>query len=363
MLDVKNPEIDVDALMQRIQEKVQERRVTVPPDDAGPLPAGGAPANSAMEQLLARARQVAAIGADLPAMKRTRGAARMIARPIAKAFLRISQLITRDQRAFNFAILDAVRSLHDRSGEVLSQLASARSQIASLREQLRVATEAPRPDDGRYLAFEDAFRGSREEVKKRVAIYLPHLQEGAGPERRPILDVGCGRGELLELLREEGLPASGVDSNRAAVDQCRARGLDVAERDAFDALGEISDGSLGGLTAIHVVEHLPAALLFKLIDEALRVLRPGGVLILETPNPQNVLVGAGDFYLDPTRRNPIHPRALQVLVETRDMVHVETLMLHPYPPEKRVPEDSPLARRFNDSFYGSQDFAVIGRRR
>jgi O-antigen chain-terminating methyltransferase len=199
-------------------------------------------------------------------------------------------------------------------------------------------------------------------IKKRVAVYLPALREGAGPERRPIFDFGCGRGELLELLRDEGLPASGVDSNRAAVDKCRAQGLDASAGDAFEALSKIPDQSLGGLTAIHVVEHLPLALLFKLLDEALRVLRPGGVAIYETPNPQNVLVGACNFYVDPTHRNPIHPQTLQYLTEARGMVRVETLMLHPYPEEKRLPEDSALARTFNDYFYGPQDFAVIGRR-
>jgi O-antigen chain-terminating methyltransferase len=167
---------------------------------------------------------------------------------------------------------------------------------------------------------------------------------------------------LLELLRDEGLPASGVDSNRAAVEQCTSRKLDVSAGDAFEALHKISDGTLGALTAIHVVEHLPLALLFKLLDEALRVLRPAGVAIFETPNPQNLLVGACNFYVDPTHRNPIHPQTLQYLVEARGMVRVETLMLHPYPPEKRLPEDSPLARTFNDYFYGPQDFAVVGRR-
>jgi SAM-dependent methyltransferase len=427
MLDVNNPEIDVDALMQRIQEKVQDRRAALPPEDGAAVFAGAAsPASSAMEQLLSRAREVAAIGADLPAMGRTHGVARLVARPVAKAFLRIAQLITRDQRTFNLAALDALRVLQDGANQARAQAAS---EMAALREELTrkltdletalsqlrsghdelartqreqgnkiadvrtvttlqerriglfleearrrlphaldeeqlewFAAEASHLADGRYLGFEDAFRGSPEEIKKRVAVYLPVLREGAGPERRPIFDVGCGRGELLELLRDEGLPASGVDSNRAAVDKCRAQGLDASAGDAFDALSRIPDQSLGGLTAIHVVEHLPLALLFKLLDEALRVLRPGGVAIFETPNPQNVLVGACNFYIDPTHRNPIHPQTLHYLAEARGMVRIETLMLHPYPKEKRLPEDSALARTFNDYFYGPQDFAVIGRR-
>ena len=93
-------------------------------------------------------------------------------------------------------------------------------------EQLqRFADEASHLNDARYLGFEDAFRGSREEIKKRVAIYGPMLRDGSGPDRRPILDIGCGRGELLEVLRDQGVPAAGVDSNRAAVEQCQSRVL------------------------------------------------------------------------------------------------------------------------------------------
>jgi SAM-dependent methyltransferase len=424
MLDVRNPEIDVEDLMRRIQEKVQQRRAALPPDDAPAVLSGSsAPAHSAIEQTLSRAREVAAVGADLPAMSRTNGLARLVARPVAKAFLRIAQLITRDQRIFNLAVLDALRVLLERHTETTVQFtaeiralraehartearlaaleptvaqlrlahSAAASRIAELltsvslqerrlgvlleearrrlpepfdRDQLeQLASEAAHLDDARYLGLEDAFRGSRDEIKQRLAVYLPQLREGAGPEKRPILDIGCGRGELLEILRDEGLPASGVDSNHAAVDQCRALGLDAVAGDGFEVLRKIPDGSLGGLTAIHVVEHLPQPLVFKLLDEALRVLRPGGVAIFETPNPQNILVGACNFYIDPTHRYPVHPQTLHYFAEARGLVGVETLQLHPYPPEKRLPEaESALARVFNDYFYGPQDFAVVGRR-
>jgi len=92
------------------------------------------------------------------------------------------------------------------------------------------------------------------------------------------------------------------------------------------------------------------------------VLRPGGIAIFETPNPNNVLVGATNFYLDPTHRNPVHPQTLQYLVEARGLIQVETMMLHPYPEEMRIPEDTPVARIFNEYFYGPQDYAVVGRR-
>ena len=225
------------------------------------------------------------------------------------------------------------------------------------------ANELTHVQDAKYLSFEDTFRGSREDIKQRVSIYVPRFRAAeAGTDKAPILDVGCGRGELLEVLRHEGLKAAGVDSNVAAVDKCRELGLDVALGDLFETLAKTADGSLGGLVALHVVEHLPFALLQKLLDEALRVLRPGGIVIFETPNPLNILVGASNFHIDPTHRNPVHPQTLHYLVETRGLIQVESLMLHPYPKEMRVPEDTAVARMFNEYFYGPQDYAVLGRR-
>src|SRR5205807_2226814 len=113
------------------------------------------------------------------------------------------------------------------------------------------ADETPQVLESTYLAFEDEFRGSREEIKQRVAVYLPALRAAhAATENAPILDVGCGRGEMLEVLRAEGLPASGIDSNGGAVEECKKLGLDVSLGDAFERLRNIADGSLAGLTAI-----------------------------------------------------------------------------------------------------------------
>jgi SAM-dependent methyltransferase len=136
----------------------------------------------------------------------------------------------------------------------------------------------------------------------------------------------------------------------------------VALGDAFEVLGKTPDASLGGLTAIHVVEHVPFTLLMKLLDESLRVLRPGGVAIFETPNPKNILVGACNFYIDPTHRNPVHPETLHYLAESRGLARVETVMLHPCPPQARIAGDSPVVAIFNEYFYGPQDYAVVGYR-
>jgi O-antigen chain-terminating methyltransferase len=241
---------------------------------------------------------------------------------------------------------------------LLEEVGKRRQEPLDRQQLQRFADELEHVSDAGYLNFEDAFRGSRDDIKQRVAVYLPKLRETSGP----ILDVGCGRGELLEVLRDAGLKASGVDSNAAAVELCRRAGLDVVQGDLFEVLARTPAGSLGGVTALHVVEHVPHALLLKLLDEVVRVLQPGGVAVFETPNPENVRVGATTFYLDPTHRNPVHPQTLRFLAEARGLSRVEMLPLHPCPDEMRIPEDTPVARRFNDYFYGPQDYAVLGRR-
>jgi O-antigen chain-terminating methyltransferase len=169
-----------------------------------------------------------------------------------------------------------------------------------------------------YAAFEAAFRGSRETIMRRCEPYVAWIeQSGAGSEDAPILDIGCGRGEWLQLLNFKGKTAKGVDLNGTFVEECRSIGLDVVRQDAVAYLKSLPDGSLGAITSMHLVEHLPFEVMIALIDEALRVLRPGGILALETPNPENLTVGAHWFYMDPTHRNPIPPLALRWLVEER----------------------------------------------
>jgi SAM-dependent methyltransferase len=412
LLDVRNPEIRVDEIMQRIQEKVRSARAErIASSGAPPVASFDVSGWQPVDEVLARAQDVAQVGAALPPMTRMHGLKRLVAANVARAFLRMAQVITRDQRSFNLAVLDLLRTIYDRLRGQAGQIAALQNDVGTLRAQLdaaradltragtelrqlrtsmslqerrlasfleapkdgaraqpearpTIASEATHVWDAVYLHFEDEFRGSREDIKKRVAVYVPKLRAaGAGSEAAPILDLGCGRGELIEVLQADGLVASGVDTNGAAVEQCRERGLKVELRDAFEALRDVPDGSLGGLTALHVVEHLPFELVLKLLDETLRVLRPGGMAIFETPNPKNVLVGSANFYIDPTHRNPVHPLTLRYLMEARGMLRVETLMLHPAGPEEQIPDpDSEVARRFNEYFYGPQDYAVLGRR-
>ena len=210
--------------------------------------------------------------------------------------------------------------------------------------------------DGLYAALEDRFRGTREEIKERFKIYLPHVE----PVRDyGVIDLGCGRGEWLELLKESGIYARGVEKNLVAIEQCRARGLEVVETDVLAHLQGLPDASGGAITGFHIIEHVSIETLVTLLDEVLRVLRPGGVAIFETPNPENVIVGSNFFYLDPTHKHPLPSELMQFLFDNRGFDPVKVLNLHPWE-TGRVAGAGELAERFNGLFYGPMDYAVLG---
>lgn len=229
-------------------------------------------------------------------------------------------------------------------------------------------------DDAAYLAFEDRFRGGEEEIRERIELYLPRLREAA-----PVLDLGCGRGEALALLEEEGVECRGIDSSAAMVRRCSRRGLHVEQGDLPEALAGLEPGSLGGIVSFHVIEHLPPEAIDRLVRLAFVALRPGGILLLETPNPLSVCVTARSFWLDPTHLRPVHPETLRASFESSGFSSVERFDLRPYPEEERLPEipldgldgqTLKLADRLNrlrdeidDVLYGHRDYALIGTRR
>jgi len=230
-------------------------------------------------------------------------------------------------------------------------------------EQLQVMmAEEDRPLEALYVSLEDHFRGTREDIKERCRVYLPLIKEaGLGTDEMPILDLGCGRGEWLELLQEEGLRARGLDINPLLVEECRKRELAVLEGDIIAYLRTLPDASMGGVTGFHIIEHLPFNILINALDETVRVLKPGGLAVFETPNPQNVLMGSCNFYFDPTHRNPLPSLTVQFLAEARGLCRVEILYLHP-PEISPVRESTEVAQRFNEYFYGPMDYAIVGRR-
>ena len=212
------------------------------------------------------------------------------------------------------------------------------------------------PDDELYVWLEERFRGSPEEIKKRFETYLPYVEN---VRDGLVIDLGSGRGEWLELLKEAGITARGVEQNHISIERCRKRGLEIVDDDAFAHLRSVPDGSVAAVTGFHIVEHVPIDVLVRLLDDVVRVLRPGGLVIFETPNPENVLVGSNFFYLDPTHHHPLPSELMEFLLESRGFKRVEVLNLHPWD-AGRVAGEGELAERFNGFFFGPMDYAILG---
>ncbi|ABK14858.1 Methyltransferase type 11 [Methanothrix thermoacetophila PT] len=214
-------------------------------------------------------------------------------------------------------------------------------------------------NDGFYLEFENRFRGSQELVRSRLYVYLPFVLplKSIYGELRAV-DLGCGRGEWLELLKENGFQAEGVDLDDAMVNTCRSKGLSVEKADAIEHLERLDDESAVIVSGFHIIEHIPFESVKKLVKDAYRVLKPGGLLILETPNPESLIVSTTEFYLDPTHKRPIPPNLLHFLVECSGFARIKILRLNE-PSQIQNPDEMSLA----DVFFGvSPDYAVVAQK-
>ena len=249
------------------------------------------------------------------------------------------------------------------------------------------AADASRPpipeetdlDAYQYVCFEDVFRGAPEEIAAGQRDYLAHF-EGASD----VLDIGCGRGEFLALLRDEGIAARGVDANAEAVERCRERGLEAVRADALAFLRALDDESMGGLFSAQVVEHLEADYLMKMLGNAHRVLRPGSRIVLETINPASWTAFFSAYVRDITHRHPLHPETLAYLLRASGFVDVTIVYRAPVPDAgklQRAAVDPALAATpagkavclladtlnqhaelLNGLVFAEQDYAAIGRR-
>ncbi|MBF0290610.1 MAG: class I SAM-dependent methyltransferase [Nitrospinae bacterium] len=232
-----------------------------------------------------------------------------------------------------------------------------------------------------YTLFENLHRGSREEIKKRLSVYAGWFNVYAGWYKGAdaVLDVGCGRGELLEILHEAGIRAIGVDINEEMVEQCKRRGLSATAGDAIEYLESLDDASLGGIGAIQFIEHLPVETMTRFFQLAFDKLKPGGVIAAETINPACLTTFCGAFYLDMSHSKPVHPMAVRFLLERIGFSEVRIEYLNPYPENMRL-KPIPLAKiglwpdpalaveynsnldKLNGILYSHTDYAVVARR-
>ena len=363
---------------------------------------------------LNKAEQYAKIGVDVHSFNRLSVPKRVIYRWVTKFLFKVLKVITLNQRQYNLSILGASRSIIDECSNLKLRLAETKTyfdtriielefklkqqnseiyEIKNMVDYLKnslIQIEQRTNDihevagkrtgktsvsklqnltggighnlDSLYVFLEDNLRGRRDEIKKRLQVYLPIIKKSnAGLKNSPILDIGCGRGEWLELLKETGLHSKGLDLNKIMIKICKERGLNAVEGEALSFLKDMSDHSLGAVTCFHLIEHYGFEFLVSLLKEILRVLKPGSLVILETPNPDNVLVGSRNFYLDPTHNKPLPSPLIKLVLQSCGFSQVKIMCLNPSEDDARIKNDDfETSKRFNDYFYGPQDYAVIG---
>lgn len=219
--------------------------------------------------------------------------------------------------------VDVETRLQDLTTTVKNMSAYMESQQYMLR-QLYQSLNASIPDD-MYLAFEEKHRGSQTDVENKQRYYMDNFIKGKiDPESiGMVVDLGCGRGEWLTLIRENGYTGIGVDLNEASLQCCNANGVATAKMDVVEYLKTLPRESVKLLTSFQLVEHINTSRLIELFVEIGRVMRPGGLIIIETPNPVNVNVGASAFYLDPTHKRQIHPELLRFFAEENGLSDAE----------------------------------------
>jgi 2-polyprenyl-3-methyl-5-hydroxy-6-metoxy-1,4-benzoquinol methylase len=286
--------------------------------------------------------------------------------------------------------------------EIRQRLARIEERLLALKRQVEASEGAPRAvstepassaarsdgpfstpvDSQTYVQFEDVFRGEKTDISSRVESYVPLLAAATD-----VVEIGCGRGELLALLSARGVTVRGVDVNSAMVAACRQRGLTAEQGDALGFLASQQDGSIGGLVAIQVVEHMPAAYLTSFLEQAFHKMRPGAPLILETINPACWMAFFETYIRDLTHQHPLHPDTLRFLVQAAGFSHVDIQFRAPVSVSDRlvrlempvlerstIPADASAelhqlvavlndhADKLNQRLFSSMDYVVVARR-
>jgi O-antigen chain-terminating methyltransferase len=250
--------------------------------------------------------------------------------------------------------LDYERLIHAELRVIRQRAAvSAAAVVAPAAPQPQEPSPAPLEFD--YGRFADRFRGPEDYVKKGQRFYLPYFTG-----RREVLDVGCGRGEFLELMREAGVAARGIDLGQESVDLCRHKGLQAERADLFRYLADLPEASLDGIFSAQVVEHLPPERLPDMIRLAASRLERDGVLAIETPNPECLAIFASHFYLDPTHTRPVPHALLTFYMEEYGLGLIEVRKLSPA--IESMPALAGLPEDFREAFFGGLDYAIVGRK-
>jgi O-antigen chain-terminating methyltransferase len=217
-------------------------------------------------------------------------------------------------------------------------------------------------DDALYISLEDHFRGDKATVHQRQMEYLPYISHIVS-DQFPLVDLGCGRGEWLQVLKENDISARGIDSNTACITECTENGLSASLGELLDTLTQLPDASCGSITMFQVLEHLPFDVVVNVLREARRVLIPSGVFIGEVPNSETLRVGASTFWIDPTHQRPLFPAVLAFLASSVGFTGVTgkySSPLAPTPDLTGLPDNaSKTILDLHHAINGPGDFALI----
>jgi O-antigen chain-terminating methyltransferase len=366
-------ELDVDALVAELRREAEERRAAL---GRSGLPVAEDRATAL--RAVARSDETTALGGFGRLVEASRLATlSALADPgdvdfhshrarLGRVVIAVKQVLRRlltpvldRQAAFNRASVQAFSALDEGLGQ---RLQAIERRLIELEEASPVAGEAVAGVSFDYGAFEDRFRGDRSHVRRQLERYLTYFPTAAAG---PVADLGCGRGEFLELLRDAGVEAWGVDLDARRAAACAGLGLEVRTGDALRALEDVGDGALGGIVSFQVVEHLSLGKTVRLLAVARRKLRPGGCLIVETVNVQSLITFTRAWTIDPSHRQPVHPLTLRFLAEHAGFARCELLY------GSEVEEGTALeiehggdaternVARLNALVFGPQDYALV----
>lgn len=259
---------------------------------------------------------------------------------------------------------------------ILATLGAAREEssqsLPKPDEEVAANRENTKIKDYRYVLLENRYRGSEEQISKRLSVYLEYFVG----EESPVLEIGSGRGEFLELLREKNVPSYGLEIDPAMQELCLKKDLDVRLEDGVQHLNACTDSSLGGLIAVQVVEHLDVKTLESLLQLAAKKVRSGGTIIFETINTKSLLALCQNYFRDPTHAQPLHPQTMAFMAEMAGLKVKEIRELSPYPAEATLqgipirdymsPSARETAELINHNFttlnsilFGFQDYSVV----
>src|SRR6266498_3548823 len=354
-------EIDVAALFDRLREEL--RRGAVHEDSRG----------AEFASTRALAERFWPVTAERPAGGGPKGAVKRFLRKLMRWYV---EPLAADQRVFNDSVLKLLDALSERADASTAAREQAERLVRELEERLArlerrggtggagapapvtVAAQPAAASVPDYFAFESRMRGSVDSIRDRQRLYVDVLRDAA-----PVLDAGCGRGELLGLLREAGVEARGIDADADMVAYARGDGLDVEQAELVEYLERASDGSLGAIFMGQVVEHLPAPTLVQTFQLAAAKLRPGGVLIAETINPLSP-IALRNYFADLTHAQPLVPETLELLARQAGFAQTAIRFLNEPADRLTEPPDPVIAanvRRLNELLFAPLDYALLAR--